>query len=237
MSAGPDRARRAPVRGVLVDLDGTLLDTAGDLAAAADAMLVELGRNPLGESRVREFVGKGIAHLVHRCLEATGPVPADESRALAVFSAHYDRTNGAHARMYPGVRDGLAEFRAMRLAAACVTNKASRFTVPLLAATGLSGFFDAVITADLVGSRKPDPAIMLHACGTIGVQPEEAVVIGDSDNDGEAARAAGCTFLLVPYGYREGLEVHALASDGIVDSILHAADWIRSHRGAAGHAR
>ena len=215
-------------RAVLLDLDGTLLDTAPDLAAAANAMLRELALPALAAETVRDFVGQGIGVLVSRCLAAVGRESTGEvhDAALAVFSRQYEVANGAASIEYPGVRDGLEAMRAAGFPLACVTNKAARFTGPLLDATGLSKYFDAVVTADAVGKRKPHPEPFLAACRMLGVAPADAVVVGDSANDARAAKAAGCRFLLVPYGYREGLEVHEIPCDGIVSTLLEAAGQI-----------
>lgn len=208
-------------RAALIDLDGTLLDTAPELAAAANAMLAELGLAPLPAATVSSFIGRGVQVLVSRCLDAVGREPVGTE--LEVFSRHYERLSGSAALAYPGVHEGLAAMREHGLALACVTNKPARFTLPLLAATGLAPYFAAVVTADAVGRRKPDPEPFLHACRLLEVRPGEAVVIGDSQNDAAAARAAGCRFLLVPYGYREGADARDIASDGIVASLHEAA--------------
>jgi phosphoglycolate phosphatase len=213
-------------RAALIDLDGTLLDTAPDLAAAANATLAELGRPPLPVEAVRDFVGKGIAHLVRRCLEASTGAPAEDAvfdAACARFGVHYARLNGATAKSFDGVREGLVDMKAIGLRLACVTNKVARFTEPLLVSSGLRGYFDAVVTSDRAGARKPDPAIFLDACRRLDVVPAEACVIGDSANDAEGARAAGCRFLLVPYGYREGRGLREIESDGIVATLREAA--------------
>jgi phosphoglycolate phosphatase len=218
------------LKAALIDLDGTLLDTAPDLAAASNAMLAELGHPALDPEQVREFVGKGIGVLVRRALQASlgrAPDAAAASHAEAIFLPHYERANGTASRVYPGVIDGLEALRAEGLRLACVTNKLLRFTEPLLAKTRLRGHFDVVVTSDLAGARKPDPAVFLHACRMLGVAPEEAAVIGDSDNDGDAARAAGCRFLLVPYGYREGKAVQDIAADGVVATLVEAARRLR----------
>ena len=215
-----------PARAALIDLDGTLLDTAPDITAAANATLAELGWPALPAQTVRDFVGKGIAHLVRRVLEASVGAPPDDATfdaACARFTAHYASLNGSAAQPFDGVLDGLQAMRAAGLRLACVTNKLARFTEPLLVASGLRDFFDAVVTSDLAGARKPDPAIMLEACRRLEVRPGEACVIGDSSNDAEAARAAGCRFLLVPYGYREGRGLREIASDGIVATLREAA--------------
>ena len=214
------------IRAALVDLDGTLLDTAPDLAAAANAMLAELGLGQLAAGEVRDFIGKGIAALVRRCLEAArGAAPDDPlyEEALASFALHYERVNGSCSAPYPGAEEGLAAMKAQGLRLACVTNKASRYTDPLLASSGLTGYFDEVVTSDRAGRRKPDPEPFLFACRALGVAPREAAVIGDSANDATGGRAAGCRVLLVPYGYREGQDVRRIECDGIVASLLDAA--------------
>lgn len=214
------------IRAVLLDLDGTLLDTAPDLAAAANAMLAEQGLQPLPASRVREFIGRGIPTLVERCLEAAGlPLPcARLESALRSFSVHYARLNGRASRPFPCVVEGLQRMRANALALACVTNKASPFTLPLLEKSGLAPLLDAVVTSDMVRHRKPHPEPFLHACRLLDVTPREAVVIGDSANDAEGGHAAGCRVLLVPYGYSEGRDVRDIASDGRVETLVEAAE-------------
>ena len=159
------------IKAVLFDLDGTLLDTAPDLAAAANAMLAEQGLAPLPVSVVRDFIGRGMAHLVERSLQAAGvslPCARLES-ALASFGAHYRRLNGRSSAVFPGVTGALERMRAARLRLACVTNKAAAFTAPLLEKTGLALYFDSVVTADQVGARKPHPrafpARLPHALG------------------------------------------------------------------------
>lgn len=214
------------IEAALIDLDGTLLDTAPDLAAAANAMLAELGLQALSAATVREFIGSGIVRLVERSLQAAGlPLPcAQLERALRSFGAHYRRVNGSSSAPYPGVLEGLERMRARGLRLACVTNKAAAFTAPLLEKSGVARFFDAVVTADQVGARKPDPAAFLYACHLLGVSPGECAVIGDSANDALAARAAGCRALLVSYGYSEGRDVRALDSDGLAASFAEAVE-------------
>jgi len=215
------------IRAALVDLDGTLLDTAPDLAQAANRTLADLGLRALPEAQVRDFIGKGIAVLVRRCLEAAvGGVPEASltDTALARFTVHYESVNGSSSTPYPGAVEGLQAMRAGGLRLACVTNKAARFTGPLLDARGLAGYFDTVVTGDQAGSRKPAPGPFLLACERLGVLPAEAVAIGDSANDALGARAAGCRVLLVPYGYREGQDVRSIECDGIVASLSQAAD-------------
>jgi len=219
------------VRAVLIDLDGTLLDTAPEIAAAAADMLAELGLAPVAPSMVREFIGKGIPSLVRRTLEQSlGRVP-DERRigsGIESFFFHYEKRNGRMATAYPGVREGLTTLHALGFKLACVTNKVARFTVPLLKATGLEAFFGAIISGDTVAKKKPAPDPVLAACSQLGVAPGEALMVGDSANDALAARAAGCPVLLVPYGYSEGVDVQTIDSDGIVPTLLHVAGLLSS---------
>ena len=219
------------IRAVLLDLDGTLLDTAPEIAAAAADMLAELGLEPVPPSRVREFIGKGIPSLVRRTLEASlGRIP-DERRTgsgIESFFFHYEKRNGRLATAYPGVREGLTTLHTMGYALACVTNKAARFTLPLLKSTGLEAFFSAIVSGDTAARKKPAPDPVLAACSQLGVAPAEAVMVGDSANDALAARAAGCGILLVPYGYSEGVDVQSIDCDGIVPTLLHVAGLLTS---------
>jgi phosphoglycolate phosphatase len=214
------------IKAVLLDLDGTLLDTAPDLAAAANAMLADQGFSPLPIAAVRDAIGGGIPRLVERCLCAAGAVnPAARlEQAVQNFRSHYARVNGVASRPFPGVRPALERMRAASLRLACVTNKASAFTAPLLEKTGLAAFFDAVVSPEQAGSRKPHPGPFLHACQALRVAPAETAVIGDSANDAQAARAAGCRVLLVAYGYSEGRDVRSLDSDGVVATLGEAVD-------------
>ncbi len=219
------------VRAVLLDLDGTLLDTAPEFAAAAADMLSELGLDPVDPLRVREFIGKGIPHLVRRTLEASLGRAPDERRvgsAMEGFFFHYAKRNGCMAKPYPGVLEGITELRAKGFALACVTNKTAQFTIPLLEATGLAGFFPVVVSGDTMPKKKPAPDPLLEACRRLGIPALEALMIGDSRNDALAARAAGCPVLLVPYGYTEGEDVQGIDCDGIVPSLLHVAGLLKT---------
>ena len=219
------------VRVVLLDLDGTLLDTAPEIAAAAADMLSELGLDPVDPLRVREFIGKGIPHLVRRTLEASLGRAPDERRvgsAMEGFFFHYAKRNGRMSKPYPGVLEGITELRAKGFALACVTNKTAQFTIPLLEATGLAGFFPVVVSGDTMPKKKPAPDPLLEACRRLGIPALEALMIGDSRNDALAARAAGCPVLLVPYGYTEGEDVQGIDCDGIVPSLLHVAGLLKT---------
>ncbi|NLC37105.1 MAG: phosphoglycolate phosphatase [Alcaligenaceae bacterium] len=218
-----------PYSAILIDLDGTLLDTIPDLAAAANAMLAEMAAPQLPVGDITTFVGKGTAHLVWRCLsDARVGLPADDAAtaaALDIFNRHYHEVNGRESRLYPGVLEGLKAFRAQGAKLALVTNKPTEFTLPLLKRSGLAPWFDAVVCGDTCARKKPDPMPLLHACELLGCAPGEALAIGDSINDALAARAAGITVVAVPYGYNEGRDIHSLDIDGIVFGIEDACKW------------
>lgn len=214
----------APVRAVLFDLDGTLLDTVGELTRAANRMLAALGLPPRSEHEVRNFVGKGTPKLVERCL---GDQARLLERALGIFNAAYLEESGHGTVVYPGVIEGIEMLAADGLPLGCVTNKPSAFTLPLLRATGLAKYFAVIVSGDTVARRKPDPMPFVHACAEVGVPCASALVVGDSANDAIGARAAGCRVLCVPYGYREGEPLESIACDAVVDDVRAAADYVR----------
>ena len=217
------------IKAVMIDLDGTLLDTIPDLAAATNSMLEELGHAPLPLDVVRTFVGKGIPRLVERALAGRIDGHADAAamaRALPVFERHYAAVNGRHTTIYPGVREGLQQLTAAGFPLACVTNKAGAFTTPLLEHMGLAHFFAQTIAGDTLARKKPDPLPLLHACAQFGVAPAQMLMIGDSLNDVQAARAAGCPVFCVPYGYNEGHAVQTLEVDAIVGALTECIPLI-----------
>ncbi len=234
-------SRGAAIRAVCIDLDGTLLDTIPDLAAAANAMLLDLGHAPLPEARIREFVGKGVDVLIARTLHAAGAagpsiLPA-EGRAEAVvpaearerFYANYRRLNGSAARLYEGVVEGVRGLRALGLRLACVTNKPAEFIPALLERFRLADDFDFSIAGDTLTVRKPHPGQLLEACRRWALPPDNVLAVGDSFNDAQAARAAGMPVYLVPYGYNEGRSVHEADVDGIVGSLSELPSLIQGH--------
>ncbi|MCE2999679.1 MAG: phosphoglycolate phosphatase [Betaproteobacteria bacterium] len=218
------------VEAVMIDLDGTLLDTIPDLAAATNGMLEELGLGALPLETVRNFVGKGIPRLVERALarDICGHVaPEALAAALPVFERAYAGINGRHTTIYPGVREGLEQMRAAGFRLACVTNKAGAFTLPLLERTGLAPFFELTVSGDTLPRKKPDPMQLLHACERFGVAPARMLMVGDSGNDVQAARAAGCPVFCVPYGYNEGHDVQSLDVDAIVGALTDCIPLIQ----------
>jgi phosphoglycolate phosphatase len=217
------------IQGVLIDLDGTLLDTVPDLAAACNGMMSELGMQAVSEKQVSEYVGKGAEVLVHRCLTSTLEGKAEPTilaKAMRAFGENYQRTNGLHAKVYEGVIEGLEAMLARGLKLACVTNKPFEFAEPLLEATKLLHYFEFVQGGDTVAKKKPDPLPMLWAASRLGLPPTRCAAIGDSMNDALAGKAAGMRVLMVPYGYNEGRAVLPSDCHAIIPSLATAVGYL-----------
>lgn len=219
------------IRGVIIDLDGTMLHTAQDLHIAINRMRAGLGLAPLDLDTAISFVGKGAENLVRKTIGVDFTESEVELRfkeAMALFEQHYFDVNGEFATAYPGVHEGLQEMKRKGLRLACVTNKPIAFTLPLLKKTGLHDYFEIIYGGDSFAKKKPDPMQLLQVCADFDLAPEQIVAIGDSINDSQAARAAGCKVLAVPYGYNHGQAIQDVDSDGIVSSLLEAAHLISS---------
>lgn len=192
---------------VMFDLDGTLMDSVPDLAAAVDKTLMLLGREPAGVARVRDWVGNGSRVLVRRALAGQlqhGEVSDDlADEALALFMQAY---SGGHelTTVYPGVRDCLDWLRERNVRLSIITNKPAQFIEPLLEEKGLAGYFQWLVGGDTLPQQKPDPAALLWVMEEAGVAPGEALFIGDSRNDVRAAKAADVSCVALSYGYNHG---------------------------------
>ncbi len=219
-----------PIKVVMIDLDGTLLSTADDLALAANLMLRELGKPKLSIDTIQSYIGKGIERLVKRSL--TGDINGEPdaellAKALPIYNRNYAENLCVNTRPYPGVVDGVSNLQKAGFKLACITNKSEIFTLPLLRATNLLDCFEIILSGDSLPKKKPDPMPLTHICKYFDVQPHEALLLGDSLNDAIAARAAGCHVFCLPYGYNEGRDVHALDCDAIVDSIFDASNLLK----------
>jgi phosphoglycolate phosphatase len=222
----------APIRAAIIDLDGTMLDTMPDFTVAINGMRADLALGPVTQETITPMVGKGSENLIRAVLALdfdTATVDARFDDAMASYQRHYLAINGQHSALFDGVIEGLQAMRANGLRLACVTNKPIAFTTPLLALKGLDQFFEIVYGGDSLAKKKPHPLPLLTVCQDFDLAPSNVVAIGDSSNDAEAARAAGCPVLTVPYGYNHGRPVQEIDSDGIVDSLLSAAQLIQSH--------
>ena len=217
----------ASVRSLTIDLDGTLVDTILDLHQACNAMLAELELPDRSVDEIARFVGRGTNQLVRRCLtnDATGQEPDDDlfETGLAAYMKHYTHINGKHAKVYPGVKEGLAALHAAGYPMAVVTNKPVRFTLPLLKAVGLAPYFKSVVGGDSTPHKKPAPDPIIAACLEMDVSLIHNLHVGDSGNDIIAARAADCMAAGVNYGYAEGYPIDPSQCDVIVASLVELA--------------
>ena len=231
---------------LMIDLDGTMVDTLGDFVAALNLMLEELPWHPqeralvglpLTSAAVESMVGKGSEHLIESALmhvlrlSAEAPESGAGSDALmrvraealyapawASYQRHYLAINGLHSSLYPGVMQGLQQWQAQGVPMACLTNKPLAFAQQLLKMKGLDGYFSQVFGGDSFELKKPDPMPLLKTCEALSSAPARTLMLGDSSNDARAARAAGCPVVLVTYGYNHGQPIRAVDADGFVDS-------------------
>jgi len=206
----------------LIDLDGTLVDSVPDLALCVDQMMERLGREPRGETMVRTWIGNGVPVLVRRAL--VGAVDgeadaADYEQALKIFLELYEKNVCVDSRPYDGVIEGLELLQQAGCRLGCVTNKAARFTEPLLDKLGLSRYFEIIVSGDTLDKKKPDPAPLLYAAEQLGIRPEDSLMVGDSMHDVDAGRAANFQVACVSYGYNHGHDIRASNPDAVVDSL------------------
>ena len=209
-------------RMVLIDVDGTLVDSVPDLAYCVDEMMARLGRPPHGEAAVRNWVGNGVERLVRRALIGAldgEPAESDYERAYPIFLDLYAENTSGRSMLYPGVREGLEYLRANGYPLGCVTNKAAQFTEPLLKDLGVYDAFGIVVSGDTLPKKKPDPLPLLYAAENFGVEPRESLMIGDSVSDVKAARAAGFHIICMSYGYNHGQDIRLAEPDAVIDSM------------------
>lgn len=207
---------------ILVDVDGTLVDSVPDLAYCVDEMMKRLGRPVRGEAEVRKWVGNGVERLVRRALTGTldgEPTDEDFDAAYPIFVELYADNTSKRSHLYPGVREGLAYLQSRGYPLGCVTNKAARFTIPLLKDLGIHDAFGIVVSGDSLPVKKPDPGPLLHAARHFGVAPGDSLMLGDSRSDVTAARAAGFQIVCMSYGYNHGEDIRAYAPDAVIDSM------------------
>ncbi len=221
--------RLSQLDAAIVDLDGTLVDTLGDFVEALQRMLLDLPA-PFSSFRVtpalvERLVGKGSEHLIKSLLQHVDTSHSAMNlevlyeAAWARYQVHYQSINGDYSTVYAGAKEGLAQWESLGLPMVCVTNKPTTFAQALLQRKGLDGFFLHVVGGDAVARKKPDPLPLLHACSLMGTQPLRTLMVGDSSNDAQAARAAGCPVLLVRYGYNHGQPVESVDADAYVDTL------------------
>lgn len=206
---------------VLIDLDGTLVDSVPDLAWCTNRMLEELGQPPCGESQVRNWVGNGVEKLLKRALTGDMHGEPDEARyeqALLLFMDLYRNNSCRRSELYPGVIKGLDWLQSENIHLGCVTNKPEAFTLPMLQTLQIRDYFEIVISGDTLPQKKPDPAPLLHGAAYFSVSADKALMIGDSESDVKAARGAGFRIVCMSYGYNHGTDIRSAEPDAVIDS-------------------
>lgn len=204
---------------VMFDLDGTLVDSAPDIAIATDTMLRALGQPEAGEARVRGWVGNGAATLVARALAHAGLDNGLQAQAMTLWRAAYTLCCTRETRLYPGVRPFLQQLQSAAVPLVLTTNKPVQFARPIIEHLGIAQFFETVYGGECVAQKKPAPDMLLAALQDAGVAPAQALMVGDSAADIGAARAAQVAVVAVSYGYDNGAPVATLKPDRLVDDL------------------
>ena len=218
---------------VLIDVDGTLVDSVPDLAYCVDEMMKQLGMPVHGEAKVREWVGNGVERLTRRALIGQLDGEPDEAlfqKAYPIFLDLYAENTSKRSILFPGVKEGLAYLKRSGYKLGCVTNKAAQFTLPLLKDLGIYNEFEIVVSGDTLPQKKPDPAPLLHVAKHFGVSPEKSVMIGDSVSDVKAARAANFQIICMSYGYNHGVDIRDSHPDAVIDSMTELEGLLESAR-------
>lgn len=227
------------IEAVIVDLDGTMVDTLGDFEVALNRMLADFALPSVDRAFIEATVGKGSEHLIRSTLSyvQNRPIAGIEYAESAIknivfeeawqsYQTHYLACNGQASAVYPGVLESLQALQARGLLMACLTNKPAAFAKPLLALKELDGFFSHVFGGDSFERKKPDPLPLLKTCEALGTLPQHTLMIGDSSNDAQAAHAARCPVILVTYGYNHGEDIRATPAVTHVDSLAQVATLI-----------
>jgi phosphoglycolate phosphatase len=218
-----------PVAAIVIDLDGTLLNTAPQLSEAANRMLRDMDYAPVSQELLSSYIGNGISWLVKRALTGdmhATPDAALYDHALPIFEKHYTELL-LESKTFDGVIEGLDAMKAVGFRLGCITNKVERYTTPLLAGIGLAKYFEITLAGDTLPEKKPHPMPLLHAAKFFGVPIEQLLLIGDSLSDTLAARAAGCPVFCVPYGYNHGEPVETLDQDAVIANLPAAMPLIK----------
>ncbi len=216
---------------IAFDLDGTLVDSAPDLALAINAMLIDLGRESFDELTIRHWVGNGAEVLIKRALSGSSTIDSSLSDSLylearALFEQHYSDKLCVASRLYQGVAESLAAFSQRNIPMAIITNKPSLFTPGLLQQIGIADYFDVVLSGDSLPRKKPDPLPLQHVLNHYQLTNQQMLMVGDSKNDIQAAKAAGCRSLGLTYGYNYGEDIALSGPDFVADSLVELVELI-----------
>jgi phosphoglycolate phosphatase len=209
---------------VLFDLDGTLADTAPDIADAVNRVLAAHGLPALPEPWIRDRIGNGSRALLEHAWAAVARWPGNGGALVHEFAAHYAACCGRRGAAYPGALETLGALRAAGVRCALLTNKEERFARRVLEAYGLSGLFDIEVFGDSLPAKKPDPLPIRHALDRLGVPAAQALLVGDSAIDVATARNAGIAVWAVSYGYNGGTAPAALEADHVIHALGEVAE-------------
>jgi phosphoglycolate phosphatase len=229
---------RLNLQAVMIDLDGTLVDTLGDFEVALNRALADLQVPTAPRTLIERSIGKGSEHLIRTVLKHQLALPEVAGRAQDLdplftpvwerYEHHYLSINGEFSKVFPGVMDGLEQLKAMGLPLACLTNKPISFTLPLIKDKGLAPYFAQVFGGDSFERKKPDPLPLLKTCEALQSSPARTLMVGDSSNDAQAADAAGCPVVLMTYGYNHGEPIRKTPARAWLDSMTQLQDLLKA---------
>jgi len=214
---------------IMIDVDGTMVDSVPDLAYCVDQTMILMGRDVWGEEKVRHWVGNGVPKLVERSISGTleGKVNRkDFEKAYDIFLELYAQNTSVRSCLYDGVMEGLSYIKDQGYLLGCVTNKAEQFTLPILKDLGIIDNFKIVISGDTLEKKKPDPLPLIYAANFFGVRPEESIMLGDSISDVIASRAAGYNVICMSYGYNHGNNIYDSRPDLVIDSMEDLKNYL-----------
>lgn len=207
---------------ILIDVDGTLVDSVPDLAYCVDEMMIAVGMSSHGEDAVRNWVGNGVERLVRRALIGQLNGEPDDvlfEKAYPIFLNLYKDNTSKRSHLYDGVKEGMEFLKNSGYILGCVTNKAEAFTLPILRDLGIADYFKSVVCGDTLEKKKPDPLPLLYSAEKLGVFASESMMLGDSMSDVKAARAAGFSIICMSYGYNHGEDIYLSKPDEVIDSM------------------
>jgi phosphoglycolate phosphatase len=214
------------------DLDGTLVDTAGEIAEAANLALQDLGLAPRPPAAIEKLIGAGTRELMLRLLRSAPDAPraVDPAAALARFAFHYTAVAGSSCKPYEGCIDALERLRAGGVRLACLTNKDERYSRSVLEAVRIDRFFEVLVGGDTLPVRKPDPRVVEHLLAEMRAGASTLAHVGDSATDVQTARNAGIAAWVVPYGYNGGEPIESARPDRVFASLVEIADFVLEPR-------
>ncbi len=214
---------------IMIDVDGTLVDSVPDLAYCVDELMKAMNRATWGEAKVRHWVGNGVPKLVERSL--TGKLEAsvnkqDFDKAYPIFLELYSVNTSVRSCLYSGVKEGLDYLKKQGYILGCVTNKVEQFTLPILKDLGIFDYFGLVVSGDTLAKKKPDPLPLLHSAEFFNINPQDCLMLGDSISDVAASRAAGFEVICMSYGYNHGEDIRNANPDLVIDSMAELKDYL-----------